>query len=225
MVLPSRGDRSNHPGAARAVLRGQKLAYNLRFPGQYYQAETGLNQNWNRDYDPLGGGRYVESDPAGLNGGVNTYAYVSGNPVLFTDMLGLLCRKGERFLRDMTYRDLSHRRELGKLYIPWVGQVQAELGVSPTIGPRGISLELGPSLTWATGNWVWEQDEVREGYIMSRFYSRKYYCKSDDPCNEKEWVETRNDDVLPGDQNVFATTYTEWIDMGFVPNGYKLSTP
>jgi hypothetical protein len=29
---------------------------------------------------------------------------------------------------------------------------------------------------------------------MSRFYSRKYYCKSDDPRNEKEWVETRNDD-------------------------------
>jgi len=39
-----------------------KFAYNLRFPGQYYDAETGLNQNWNRDYDPLVG-RYVESDP------------------------------------------------------------------------------------------------------------------------------------------------------------------
>ncbi len=47
--------------------------YNLRFPGQYYQAETGLNQNWNRDYDPLTG-KYVESDPIGLNGGVNSYS-------------------------------------------------------------------------------------------------------------------------------------------------------
>jgi RHS repeat-associated protein len=36
--------------------------YNLRFPGQYYQAETGLNQNYSRDYDPLVG-RYIESDP------------------------------------------------------------------------------------------------------------------------------------------------------------------
>ena len=43
------------------------LPYNLRFPGQYYDAETGLNQNWNRDYDPVVG-RYVEADPIGLCG-------------------------------------------------------------------------------------------------------------------------------------------------------------
>jgi RHS repeat-associated protein len=41
------------------------FAYNLRFPGQYYDAETGLHQNRNRDYDPIVG-RYVESDPFGL---------------------------------------------------------------------------------------------------------------------------------------------------------------
>jgi RHS repeat-associated protein len=43
-----------------------KLTYNLRFPGQYYQAETGLNQNVNRDYDPLTG-KYIESDPSGIH--------------------------------------------------------------------------------------------------------------------------------------------------------------
>ena len=56
------------------------LTCNLRFPGQYYQAETGLNQNIQRDYDPLTG-RYAESDPLGLRAGLNTYSYVSGNPV------------------------------------------------------------------------------------------------------------------------------------------------
>jgi RHS repeat-associated protein len=56
------------------------FAYNLRFPGQYYQAETGLNQNYNRDYDPLVG-RYIESDIIGLEGGINTYTYVSDDPV------------------------------------------------------------------------------------------------------------------------------------------------
>jgi RHS repeat-associated protein len=63
--------------------------YNLRFPGQYYQAETGLNQNYHRDYDPQVG-RYVESDPIGLTAGVNTYASVGNNPISRIDPTGLL---------------------------------------------------------------------------------------------------------------------------------------
>lgn len=57
-------------------------------PGQYYDAETGKNYNYFRDYDPTTG-RYVESDPIGLNGGVNTYNYVGNNPLKFFDLLGL----------------------------------------------------------------------------------------------------------------------------------------
>jgi len=64
------------------------FTYNLRFPGQYYQAETGLNQNVNRDYDPLTG-KYIESDPIGLKGGVNTYVYALQNPILYSDPKGL----------------------------------------------------------------------------------------------------------------------------------------
>jgi RHS repeat-associated protein len=64
--------------------------YNLRFPGQYYDAETGLNQNWNRDYDPVVG-QYVESDPIGLEGGsYSTYTYAEGDPIWNSDPLGLL---------------------------------------------------------------------------------------------------------------------------------------
>ena len=62
--------------------------YNLRFPGQYYQAETGLNYNYFRDYDPQTG-RYLESDPFGLDGGLNTYSYVGNGPLSAIDPLGL----------------------------------------------------------------------------------------------------------------------------------------
>jgi RHS repeat-associated protein len=65
------------------------FVYNLRFPGQYYDTETALNYNGFRDYDAANG-RYVESDPLGLDGGIDTYTYADANPVSSQDSLGLL---------------------------------------------------------------------------------------------------------------------------------------
>ncbi|MDQ1920563.1 RHS repeat-associated core domain-containing protein [Massilia pseudoviolaceinigra] len=64
------------------------FTFNLRMPGQYYDRSTNLFYNYFRDYDPQTG-RYVQSDPIGLRGGLNTYAYVGGNPLSSSDPLGL----------------------------------------------------------------------------------------------------------------------------------------
>jgi RHS repeat-associated protein len=67
---------------------GQTFTLNLRFPGQYFDQETGLHYNYYRDYDPSTGG-YIQSDPIGLRGGINTYEYVRSRPTTLTDPLGL----------------------------------------------------------------------------------------------------------------------------------------
>ena len=60
----------------------------FRFPGQYYDQETGLHYNYFRYYNPQTG-RYITPDPIGLNGGINLFSYVEGNPVNWVDLLGL----------------------------------------------------------------------------------------------------------------------------------------
>ncbi len=66
---------------------GKKVHIPLRFPGQI-ASEGGLYYNYFRDYEPATG-RYVQSDPIGLQGGLNTFGYVDGNPLIFVDPKGL----------------------------------------------------------------------------------------------------------------------------------------
>lgn len=66
----------------------------LRFPGQtstfapFADLEDSLYYNYFRDYNPELG-RYMQSDPIGLDGGLNVYTYANGNPASFVDFYGL----------------------------------------------------------------------------------------------------------------------------------------
>ncbi|WP_304007020.1 RHS repeat-associated core domain-containing protein, partial [Methyloversatilis discipulorum] len=67
---------------------GQKTYVYLRFPGQYFDEESGLHYNWHRYYVPRLG-RYLSSDPIGIEGGVNTFVYVMARPTKRVDTTGL----------------------------------------------------------------------------------------------------------------------------------------
>ncbi|KQO27227.1 RHS repeat-associated core domain-containing protein [Acidovorax sp. Leaf78] len=64
------------------------VQYNLRYPGQYFDEESGLHYNHFRSYDSKSG-RYTQADPIGLHGGFNRFGYVGANPLKWPDPLGL----------------------------------------------------------------------------------------------------------------------------------------
>ncbi len=97
---------------------GLPFTLNLRFPGQYFDAETGLHYNYFRDYDPVTG-RYLESDPIGLAGGLGTYGYVGGRPLGAVDSFGLKI-EGEYFVAPrLTIKSIGYRSEVNYGDFQW----------------------------------------------------------------------------------------------------------
>jgi len=120
----------------------------LRFPGQYADKETNLQYNYFRDFD-ASLGRYVESDPIGLQGGLNTYAYGRGAPLSLSDPRGLEVEVGVRsfypiglpLVRHCFVRFSGNNLNTLSFTPSGVGSDANPTGAtfSPTVGPQNDS--------------------------------------------------------------------------------------
>ena len=115
----------------KAIITQADIDLPLRFPGQYADAESGTHYNYLRDYDP-GLGRYLRSDPIGLSGGLNTYAYVAGNPLGAIDPLGLQAQPAVVDLPNVSdeVRRIVNQRGLRGL-VDTTGRVAANQPIPP----------------------------------------------------------------------------------------------
>lgn len=106
---------------------GTQVVFDLRFPGQRFDAASGLYYNYFRDYDPSTG-RYAQSDPIGLAGGIGTYGYVNGNPLSRIDPHGLLDLEA-KYTNGYVYR-FDFTTSYGEAYLKRFGRDAAKIGIS-----------------------------------------------------------------------------------------------
>jgi RHS repeat-associated protein len=162
------------PYGALTVAPGARVAYHLRFPGHYFDTETGLHYNRFRSYSPSLC-RYLQSDPAGQSGGVNLYAYIA-NPVTFVDVLGLSHPDNTDKNKDEGQKQSGHQTEKPGEPGPQPGQ-QAKPEPAPS-EPQPVT----PPHDEAPGNqapFKGEPDTTVRGGTQSRTYGPDGFPKTD----------------------------------------------
>ncbi len=138
---------------------------NLRFPGQYFDVETGLHYNYFRDYEP-GTGRYVESDPIGLLGGINSFGYVGAAPLSQHDRYGLCWSNSDSLAhfylglgRTVTIYEIGCAGELTGRTRPerdiWKAQVQSAASAKAISMPCGTSSRMTMSRSVGVASGIW----------------------------------------------------------------------
>lgn len=141
--------QAEYDAFGRATIKINSVENNLRFPGQYFDQETGLHHNYFRDYD-VESGRYIQADPIGLVAGINIYSYVGQNPFFWKDPKGL------SWFRDA----------LG--FVPIVGSLLDAYDAAKCGNWGMAALNLGLALLDATGVGALAKGAVVGGFKLSQ---------------------------------------------------------
>jgi len=194
----------------------------LRFAGQYFDRETGLFYNYFRDYDPQTG-RYMSSDPIGLGGGINTYAYVWQSPLMFFDFFGLECwwlDLGNQPKCEPT--GLRRQKPTGtyqtKEWFPAPDPTSPKIG----IGPIPPMPQPGMKLIWRTvfnekGYWEAEFEcKVWATYVCRDACGKFTFTHGNMPLGKK-WEKEEDYDEIIG--------YGPWSSVGAPPGPWDLPGP
>jgi RHS repeat-associated protein len=171
---------------------GQHLTLNIRLPGQYFDAETGLHYNYFRNYFPELG-RYVEADPIGLDGDFNLYNYANAAPTTHIDIFGLKANCETIHLGSKT--EDTHER-LGPVFVAryhtsdWVIK---GISITPNIDPRRPSIwPIAPGIVIEI--WMVQHDKFKETYVYYHIITTRWAIACYDECRNKisevEWEET-----------------------------------
>jgi RHS repeat-associated protein len=159
--------KADYQPFGRVDITAGDIENNLRFAGQYYDAETGWHYNYNRYYDPKTG-RYLAPDPIGLAGGINLFVYVENNPANAIDPFGLELRLyssdafGKKGLNHAFVWSTETQRGKGTQGSSWVslgdgvGPLDSPYTVIPL--PEGMTeVQFMDKFEKAPGwnNWMW----------------------------------------------------------------------
>ena len=184
-------------GYAHVVV--QTIEMPLRFPGQYFDKETGNHYNYFRDYDPKTG-RYLTADPVGLRGGLHHYAYVDSDPLKYIDVHGLN-------RRPRNYRE------------PTTNQLLNGLGARQlieTIRAREPNFQYP---VHAQRNWFYSEQDVVNLHYIAQAYQLRDAIRNFDPMFDGWSLDfSRIREVQQLENRLDALTYIEQLRQTYDPD-------
>jgi RHS repeat-associated protein len=174
-------DADYKPFGEAEINTKSEVVNNFRFPGQYYDKETGLHYNYLRYYNPKTG-RYLTPDPIGFIGGINLYLYVNGNPVNAIDLLGLFDKDEalKILMSTPTGKKIAETMiEKNTEIIQLTNEIRRKRGLKPTTGGfhnRNL-VGIDPRSDFSSSSLNYEAAALlaHEGIHVMKYFSGKKY--------------------------------------------------